>query len=145
MNEAVLIAVISGAVSVVTIFGVKVWDGVIKKQEERSKMHGKEFDDGVERRKELIREIDRLNTVIAAKDEHILRMQEALDKARDTIAEWAIRYTKLEGQYLNAMEDLQKITGAVSEVKHKVINQNAAQQATVEAALMEKHENPSTG
>lgn len=130
MNDATFIAVISGIVSIVTIFGVKVWDSVIKKQEDKGKMQGKEFDDGVERRKELIKEIERLNGVITQKDEHIGKMQEALDKAREAIAEWAVKYTKLEGNYINALEDLQRLSGDVTEkvsmVKHDMINQRSA-------------------
>jgi predicted nucleic acid-binding Zn-ribbon protein len=145
-NEAFYLAIVSAVVSVVTIFGVRVWDGLIKKQEQRAQMMGKEFDDGVERRKELIKEIDRLNGVITIKDGHITQMQGALDKARDTVQEWAIKYTKLEGQYLSAVEDLQKMTGDVSEgmskIKHDIRNQNAAGQLAHEVEQMEKGATP---
>lgn len=126
MTEALYMAVISAIVSIVTIFGVKVYDGMVKKRELEAARDGKEFDDGVERRKELIKEIERLNTVITAKDENIKRMQEALDRARDAISDWAIKYTKLEGHYIKALEDLQEITGdvtkEVSKVKHDMID-----------------------
>lgn len=141
MNETLITVIISAIVAISANYGVKLLEKQNKKQELEAQKQGREFDDGVERRKELIKEIERLNIQIAGKDEHIMKMQEALDKAREAIAEWAVKYTKLEGQYINALEDLQKLSGdvtaKVSMVKHDMINKRAADQIEEEVRHLE--------
>lgn len=98
--------VISGLVSVLTIFGVRVFDYISKRSEALSKQKGKEFDDGVERRKELMREIEEYKKTIVLKDSTINDLYRQIDKLKDDIRDNAILYTKLDLKYREALHDL---------------------------------------
>lgn len=98
--------VVSAAVSILTIFGVQIVNAIAKKNEYASKIQGREFDDGIERRKELIREIDGYKAVILEKDKQIFESTQRIETLKDKIQQLTIDYVKLESQYDDAVGDL---------------------------------------
>lgn len=140
LTEGVQIAIISGVFAAVVGLGVKIIEG-------RNSVRGKDLDDGAERRRELLEEIKRQNLIIEAKDKRIEEMQALLDTARETIGKWAVKYTKLEGNYIAVLEDLQRATGNMSEqvstVKHELINKISADRLEDELRRMQEKDDPS--
>lgn len=115
MNGETFSLVISAAVSILTIFGVQVVNAMAKKNEYSSKLQGKEFDDGIERRKELIKEIDGYKATILEKDKQIYESTQRIETLKDKIQQLTIDYVRLEGQYNDAVGDLAKFSEELAE------------------------------
>lgn len=125
MNTYIIGLLISGFVSVLTIFGVQFLNFLAKGQENRTKIQGKEFDDGIERRKELIKEIEGYKVTIGEKDKLILASQERIESLKDDINTLTIKYLRLDGQYNDAIEDLAKFSEEMAQkFKEKALEIN---------------------
>lgn len=110
MNGTNFSLLISAGASILTIFGVQVVNALAKRNESQSRIQGKEFDDGIERRKELIKEIENDRITIAEKDRLITIAQARIESLKDEITRLTIDYVKLEGRYNDAVEDLAKFS-----------------------------------
>jgi hypothetical protein len=115
LNSNIISLIISGGVSILTIFGVRLVDSYTKGREQVNRLQGKEFDDGVERRKELIREIEAQRKIIEAKDiaiaEHLVRIEALKDK----VSQDAIRYIVLANKYEDVVNELSRFSTEMAE------------------------------
>lgn len=107
MNTTTISVIASGISSFFVYFGVKFIDFLIKRQESTTRLSGKEFDDGIERRKELLKEIEEYKVVIRAKDLQIGAHLDTINRLKDQIRDDSIKYIRLEGRYNEAVGDLE--------------------------------------
>lgn len=109
MDQATFAAVIALGTAIATGAGVKLFDFLIAIRRGRDGLNEKQFDDGVLRRQEMIKEIDYLRSVIANKDKEIATYQTQIEGLRREFFDLSISYTKLQGDYRDVVEKLEEL------------------------------------
>lgn len=109
MDQATFAALIALGTAIATGMGVKFFDFLIALRKGRDGLTEKQFDDGVLRRQEMIKEIDYLRNVIDNKDKEILAYHASIETLRRDFFELSIKYTQLQGDYRDVVEKLEEL------------------------------------
>lgn len=109
MDQTTFAAVIALGTAIATGAGVKLFDYLIAVRRGRDGLTEKQFDDGVLRRQEMIKEIDYLRGVINNKDKEIIDYQKQIEDLRREFFDLSISYTKLQGDYRDVVEKLEEL------------------------------------
>lgn len=129
MDNATFTALIALGTAIATGMGVKFFDFLIALRKSKDGLNEKQFDDGVLRRQEMIKEIEYLRGVIVTKDNELAAYDTKFEKLNTDFFQLSINYTKLEGDYkgvLEKLEDLKKgITEKIDEKKDEIIQTTA--------------------
>lgn len=127
MDQATFAALIALGTAIATGAGVKFFDFLIALRKGRDGLTEKQFDDGVLRRQEMIKEIDYLRSVIEAKDKEIVAYHTSMEGLRREFFDLSIKYTALQGDYRGVLENLE-------EMKQKFIETVDQKKAEIQAS-----------
>lgn len=115
MDNATFTALIALGTAIATGMGVKFFDFLIALRKGKDGLNEKQFDDGVLRRQEMIKEIEYLRGVIAGKDKEISGYQTTIEGLRKEFFDLSINYSKLQNDYKDVAEKLDELKQQVNQ------------------------------
>lgn len=109
MDQPTFTALIALGTAIATGAGVKFFDYLIALRKGKDVLTEKQFDDGVLRRQEMIKEIEYLRGVIITKDKEIAEYQKTIEKNRQDFFDSSMNYTRLQNDYKDVAEKLDEL------------------------------------
>lgn len=115
MDQPTFTALIALGTAIATGAGVKFFDFLIALRKGKDVLTEKQFDDGVLRRQEMIKEIEYLRGVITAKDKEIAEYQKTIEKNRQDFFDTSLNYARLQNDYKDVAEKLEELKKQINE------------------------------